>query len=459
MANTNTQKVTLFSALGALATGLIIRFTQVNPKGFWLDEIWSMIHSAPGLPLREVVSNAAKDSHPPLFDIVLHYWLTAFGTSETTTKILPLLFALLSIFVTWFAAFKITGSKSKAYVALGLVSLNFFHLHYSTEIRFYSLMYLLSAVTLLQFWNIINHNLLKNYVWFTVSGILLLYTHYYGAILLAVYGIIALVLVSVKQISWKNFGKFTIACVLAVLAFSPWLPYMFAKSDTPSWIEVPTAGAFFKFMYDYTGKNPLELALYLFALIAGIRCFKTDKKLAITTYGVVLLTFIIPFVLSVTATPILHNRYLIITLPALFIFASHVFTEHTEKFPKLQLYLPVLFWIAMAGNILFLNKIFREGREPWKTVAGYYGKLHYFEKQLPLVSEQNDYIDYYLEQAGAPKSVPYNAMTGLNEFWYLKHKRYATQTSPDTMESIYIIEQSQSFSHDFMLLKVKRIAK
>lgn len=459
MANTSSHRITLFSAFGALAAGLIIRITQVNPKGFWLDEIWSMVHSAPKFSAAEVISGAAQDSHPPLFDLLLHYWLMAFGTSEVTTKILPLLFALGSIYVSWFAALKITGNSNKAYFVLGLVSLNFFHIHYSTEVRFYSLMYLLSAVTLLQFWKIIQQGALKHYLWFVVSVVLLLYTHYYGAILLVVYSVVALTLLLMKQISVQTFGKYAIACVLIVTLFSPWIPYMFAKNNTVSWIEVPTAGTFFKFMYDYTGKNPLELLLYLFALIAGIRSFKTDKKLAVLTYSVVLLTFIIPFVISITGTSILHNRYLIITLPALFILAAHVFTEFTVKLNKVNLYLPIFLWIAMAANILFVNKIFREGKEPWKNVAEYYGKLRYIGKEIPMVSEQNDYIDYYLERVGAPKSVPYGAMGSLQEFWYLKHKRYTTQTPPDSMPGEYIVEQAQEFSHDFVLLKVKRVAK
>ncbi|WP_116786930.1 glycosyltransferase family 39 protein [Flavobacterium psychrotrophum] len=458
MIKSNTQKNYLFLALGALAAGLVIRLSQLNPRGLWLDEIWSMIHSAPGISPREVISNAAHDSHPPLFDLLLHYWLTIFGTSEVVAKILPFLFALVSIYVTWLAAYKITGSKVKAYFALGLVSLNFFHLYYSTEVRFYSLMYLLSALTLLQFWNIVNHSALKSYVWFALWGVLLLYTHYYGAILLFVYGIIALTLALMKEISWQNFGRFVIACIVMLLSFSPWLPYMFAKSNSVSWIEIPTVASFFKFMYDYTGKNPVELALYFFALFIGIRCFKTDKKLAVIAYGVVLLTFIVPLIISLTGKSILYNRYLIITLPVLFIFASHVFTERTEKFPKLNLYLPLLLWVTMAGNILFLNKIFKEGKEPWKEVAVFY-KQQVSQKQLPLVSEQNEYIDYYLVKSGAEKSVPYTVMSGLSEFWYLKHKRYTSQNSPDIMGNIYVIEQTQQFSHDFELLKVKRIVK
>jgi hypothetical protein len=210
-------------------------------------------------------------------------------------------------------------------------------------------------------------------------------------------------------------------------------------------------------MYDYTGKNPVEMALYVFTLAAGIWYFKSDKKLSVITYSIIFVTFIIPFIISVSAVSILHNRYLIVTLPALFLLTAHIYTERTKNLPKLNTGLTIFILLAMFINNAFINKTFKEGKEPWKEVAATYKTLC-SKQPLPIVAQENMYINYYLTKEGLNPSVTLADATTFPEFWYLEHK-YNAGGSLEQLKQTHTITETLEFSHEFLLLKVKSNSK
>jgi len=44
-----------------------------------------------------VQAAAAADVHPPFYYVLLHYWITVFGTSESAVRLLSALFGVLAI--------------------------------------------------------------------------------------------------------------------------------------------------------------------------------------------------------------------------------------------------------------------------------------------------------------------------------------------------------------------------
>ena len=52
-----------------------------------------------GLELDEIVSIAAKDVHPPLYYLLLHFWTALFGQTESAARMLSVVFSVLTVFV------------------------------------------------------------------------------------------------------------------------------------------------------------------------------------------------------------------------------------------------------------------------------------------------------------------------------------------------------------------------
>ena len=136
-------------------------------QSIWRDEAFSYFMAKP--PVIQIIINTANDFNPPLYYIFLHFWVIIVGKSDELLRILSFIFYLLTIFVAYKIAKKITDNKFAYFVAL-FTMFNPMLLYYAFEIRMYSLFALL---TLTSFYFLY----VKNWKGYSLSVILGLYTH------------------------------------------------------------------------------------------------------------------------------------------------------------------------------------------------------------------------------------------------------------------------------------------
>src|SRR5260221_6610284 len=93
-----TQKRFVWVLLLALIIGLafLIRVWNINKESFWADEGWTML-LAKGPTLSDVVQTMASDQHPPLYFILMHYWIDLTSNSEFTTRFLSLIWSVIGV--------------------------------------------------------------------------------------------------------------------------------------------------------------------------------------------------------------------------------------------------------------------------------------------------------------------------------------------------------------------------
>jgi hypothetical protein len=85
--------------------------------------------------------------HPPLFYILLKVWVTL-GTSVLWMRLLPFLFSLLALAPLFLICRDLGFSRPAIALTLGLASVNEPLIHYSQDLRMYSLLFFLSLVSL-----------------------------------------------------------------------------------------------------------------------------------------------------------------------------------------------------------------------------------------------------------------------------------------------------------------------
>jgi mannosyltransferase len=124
-----------------LLVSLFIRTREIG-IGFWIDEGLSV--GIANRPIGAIPHALREDGSPPLYYVLLHYWLKAAGNTEAGVRALSLLFALLAIPVAWWAARAIFRSLKAAWVAAVLTALNPFLSQYAQEARMYTLVALLA---------------------------------------------------------------------------------------------------------------------------------------------------------------------------------------------------------------------------------------------------------------------------------------------------------------------------
>jgi mannosyltransferase len=208
--------------LAALAAGVVLRCWTASP--LWLDESLSV--NIARVPLSQLHEALRQDGAPPLFYLLLHGWMTVFGSGDVAVRALPELLGLLALPLVWLCGRRL-GGREVAWTSLLLVASSPFAVRYATETRMYSLVLLLSAagyLALARAWEAPTPLRLAGVSLVTAA---LLYTHYWSVFLLAA---VAGLLLALRSRS-------SLLCLGAVAAggalFLPWLPtFLFQAAHT-----------------------------------------------------------------------------------------------------------------------------------------------------------------------------------------------------------------------------------
>ncbi|MCP4421593.1 MAG: hypothetical protein GY805_33695, partial [Chloroflexi bacterium] len=76
-----------------------LRLSSLGRESLWLDEAISYLTAQ--LPVSQILNNSVQSSHPPLYYLLLHFWLQLVPDGDTAVKILSALWNLLLIPATY----------------------------------------------------------------------------------------------------------------------------------------------------------------------------------------------------------------------------------------------------------------------------------------------------------------------------------------------------------------------
>jgi mannosyltransferase len=161
-----------------------LRFYKLGNWGFWLDEIYS-VRDAFHLTGQDIVQYTSdpKDTYYPLSYALIRLALALFGVNEWSARLVPALAGVISIPLIYLLVRKMFNSTT-GLVSILLLSVSTWHLYWSQNARFYSLLFLLCNLSLLTFYLGIEGDDDKYMI---VSGVLLAFgmlTHVTGVIIL-----------------------------------------------------------------------------------------------------------------------------------------------------------------------------------------------------------------------------------------------------------------------------------
>ncbi|HKG01903.1 MAG TPA: glycosyltransferase family 39 protein, partial [Conexibacter sp.] len=129
--------------IALIALSAIVR-TRAIGGSFWMDEGLSVGISSHAFT--DIAGVLRQDGSPPLYYMLLHVWMDAFGRSETAVHWLSLTAALLTIPSAMWAGWSLWGKRA-GYVGAVLCSLVPFLTAYGEEARMYALMALFALLT------------------------------------------------------------------------------------------------------------------------------------------------------------------------------------------------------------------------------------------------------------------------------------------------------------------------
>ena len=224
-----------------LVLGVLVRLH--SPSELWLDESLSIEISR--RPLPELFDALRQDGSPPLYYLLLHYWMAALGEGETATRALSTIFSVAALPVTWFAARRL-GGTSTAWSATMLLAVTPFAVRYATETRMYALVQLLAALGLLCVLRALERPSMSRLLPVAVLSGALALTHYWSLFLLAAAGLLLLAMAT-RGPDRPAARRTLLALAAGGMLFLPWLPdfvFQVTRTGTP-WAPVTSLNDLF----------------------------------------------------------------------------------------------------------------------------------------------------------------------------------------------------------------------
>lgn len=252
---------------GVLAAGIVLRF--LAPSDLWLDEALSV--SIARLPVSDIPEALRTDGAPPLYYVLLHGWMVAFGGGDAAVRAFSGVASAATLPVLWFIGRRLGGRGPAA--VLVIAATNPFALHYATETRMYSLVALEVALGTLALLRALDRPTWPRLLALAAAAAALLLTHYWGIYLVTAVGIGMTAVALRGTARWRHPARRALlALVAGALAFMPWLPLLLfqARHTAAPWGRPPRPGNVVTLVTEFSGGSSEAarlLGLVLFVLV------------------------------------------------------------------------------------------------------------------------------------------------------------------------------------------------
>jgi uncharacterized membrane protein len=311
--------------IALFAVAAVLRLAMVWQPQLWYDENFTLILSR--LPLDRMLAAVAGDTHPPLYYLLiwpLGQLLKSPNAPVWVLRLPSVIFSLAALWVFWCILKNFELKPRVRAVALILMAIMPIQLYYAQEARMYALLEFLVLAGFLAM-------LKRRWVWFGITGVLMLYTQYYGGFYWAALALIALIRNWNDRASCKKAMR---TAGLAGLAFLPWVIILAGQMGNIQgsyWMQMDSAGAplltlldtlFFSLSTSAVIQTPVLLAGFAWLFMALIVIFFGKMKPPIYRFTICIMAFlpiILATITSLVWQPILYYRPLIGSTPFLYL--------------------------------------------------------------------------------------------------------------------------------------------
>lgn len=303
---------------------VLFKLIYIDAQDICIDEPFTIYHAQ--FAVRDIVEFLEPTNNPPLFEIVLHFWIKIFGISAFSVRFLPVIFASASVIFVYKIAITLFNKQS-AITAACLFTFSNYIIFYSHDCRVYSLFLLLTCVSFYYLIKLIRFDFnKKDKVVFCVINILMVYCHYFGFIVWFVQAIY------VSLFFRKYAFKFSALFGVSLLFYAPQIiVFLQRTSDSArngTWItNTVDAESLYNKIVLFANMPVVSiicLAFLLFYIIKKL-VVKSEQKaneFEFRNEALILIWFFVPllFLFFVSLKlPVFLDRYLVFISPAFYI--------------------------------------------------------------------------------------------------------------------------------------------
>lgn len=300
------------------------KFAYIGTRDVCMDEPFTIFHAQKSV--KEIlILPSQNEPNPPLFMLLLHFWIELFGNSPYSVRILPLLFNALTVVFIYFTGKKFFNMQV-ALFASALFLFSTYHFYFALETRAYSLLSLGTAASLYYFLSFVENDKDRRMLaGLIVSNIVLVYAHYFGwfAVLIQFLGILLYVR------DFKKFLRLMLPLVITGIAFSP-MAYLFVKqflkSSKGTWVQPPGDDEYMAQIHMFfNAKTVYDLLIWFLAAGLLFKLLSNNRKPASKRLITIFLWWFIPYTFMYYVSekvPMFINRYILFNSVGLYLFAA-----------------------------------------------------------------------------------------------------------------------------------------
>jgi len=306
-----------------------------------LDEAQSLFQT--NRDIAGMLNLVAQDVHVPLYHTLLHFWQIAFGQDIFVARMLSLVFFVGTIIMTYVLATYALGRRGVGLFAAFLVAISPFMNWYGSEARMYTMLAFVTVLHAFFFVKLLRLSGSARWVLWVLTGIIGVYTHYFFIfVLLSEFATV--LAIRKKSLDKHLLRNVIISGVVIAISLLPWLYYVYSlglANNTQPALGAPTAGDLFdtyaQFIFGFQTPLVNTLIVSLWPIVVLLAFFALQRAKRKVPLEITLFVFlaVIPvlsaFVISITIKPFYLSRYLIVSLPAVFIFVAWLLTRYRRR--------------------------------------------------------------------------------------------------------------------------------
>lgn len=255
----------------------LLRIYKISSPSLWHDELMTFYRLQGSFS--DTINTLLISPFPPLYYIFMKFWTNLFGFSELSLRFPSLIFSTLTIIYLYLLTKKLFN-KNTGLIASFLLAISPYAINYAQEAKMYSMIWFLSLASFYHFLNFIENPDKKNIIIYIISTTLMIYTLYFGFLILITQLICFLLYPKRKPIK-----EITIVLLSILLLYLLWIKVALSNISQKSGIEwVLETKNYLTAIKDifsdiFRTNTNLELAIYLILIILGIiSLFKTKQK-------------------------------------------------------------------------------------------------------------------------------------------------------------------------------------
>jgi mannosyltransferase len=370
----------LLLAIGVGALGL--RLFDLGAESIWIDE-WSSVVLARS-DLTHILRDRSQSVNPPLYFLLLHFWTQLFGDSELAIRMPSVVCGTIAV-VLGFAVGRDLFSRFVGIITAALLAVSLFHIQHSQDARGYTLMVMLTLLSMLFFLRLIRSRGRAPEFGYVAASVMLLYTHAFGVLIVLAQNVFAAaVTVGSEGRTALTLRRWLVLQAVLVLLFIPWSVFLisqFMVIQSGYWIPEPALASLAETFLTYANDSPA--ILFCFAVLAGVAVINSvagggraplgtgDEPCLGSARACLLLLLwlglpiVVPFVVSKISTPVYYTRYTLAASVAFLILVA----RGVESLPARYLRLVVVALLIVLSVAPIRGYYRATTKEPWRDVA------------------------------------------------------------------------------------------